>query len=143
VAVCAFDTSRELAREYGMAGPANFHNFLVNTGLKKRGLCHHWTRDLMQRLAALKLRTFDLHWGAARAGTLREHNAVVVTAKGAPFASGLVLDGWRSSGRLFSGAVATDRYPWREDLNDCLCARRTRVTAQPSATSSARARVRG
>lgn len=123
VAVCAFETSRALAREYGMAGPANFHNFLVNTGLKKRGLCHHWTRDLMQRLAALKLGTLDLHWGAARAGTLREHNALVVTAKGAPFATGLVLDGWRRSGRLYLGAVASDRYPWREDLSECLCRR--------------------
>ena len=129
VAVRAHETSRQLGREYGIAGPAQFHNFLVNAGLKKRGLCHHWTRDLIERLRALKLATLDLHWGAARAGTLREHNAVVVTAKGQPFASGVVLDPWRKAGRLFAGPVATDRYPWKEDLSDCFCARRTRTVS--------------
>ena len=131
VATMAHETARALRYEYGIAGPAQFHNVLVNAGVKKRGLCHHWTRDLMQRLAALKLATLDLHWGGARAGTWREHNAVVVTARGAPFASGIVLDPWRHGGRLFSGPVATDRYPWKEDLTDCLCARqRAQIAAR-------------
>jgi hypothetical protein len=120
----AYRSSGSLAREYRVLGPPLFHNFLVNAGVKKRGLCHEWARDLMSDLRALKLRTFDLHWGTARAGTLREHNAVVVTAKRQPFASGIVLDPWRRSGRLFAGPVAGDRYPWKEDLNDCFCARR-------------------
>ena len=125
VSLRAHETSRDLAREYRIAGPAQFHNFLVNAGWKKRGLCHHWTRDLMRRLRTLKLTTMDLHWGGARAGTLREHNAVVITARGEPFASGVVLDSWRNSGRLYSGPVATDRYPWKEDRTECFCARRT------------------
>jgi len=132
VATVAHETARALRREYGVAGPAQFHNVLVNVGAKKRGLCHHWTRDLMQRLHAQQLATLDLHWGQARAGTWREHNAVVVTARGAPFASGVVLDPWRHGGRLFSGRVATDRYPWKEDLVDCLCARRrAQLAARP------------
>ena len=122
-AACAVETSVDLARTYQVAGPPQVHNFLVNIGVKKRGLCHHWARDLIQRLRALKLRSFDLHWGAARAGTLREHNAVILTAKRQPFVSGIVLDPWRHSGRLFSGPVATDRYPWKEDLTDCFCSR--------------------
>jgi hypothetical protein len=126
VALRSHETSRQLAREYQVVGPAQFHNFLVNAGFRKRGLCHHWTRDLIGRLRALKLTTIDLHWAGARAGTLREHNAVVVTAKGQSFASGVVLDAWRKSGRLFFGSVATDRYPWKEDLTDCFCARRAR-----------------
>ena len=126
VASRAYETSQRLARDYGIKGPPQFHNFLVNAGLKERGLCHHWARDLMQQLRALKLTTLDLHWGGARAGTLREHNAVIVTAKGQPFQSGIVLDAWRHSGRLFSGPVAADRYPWKEDLTECFCARSTR-----------------
>ena len=122
-AACAVETSRELARSYRVTGPAQFHNFLVNVGIKKRGLCHHWTRDLIQRLHALKLTSLDLHWGTARAGTLREHNAVVVTAKRQPFASGIVLDPWRRSGRLFAGPVGGDRYPWKEELSECFCRR--------------------
>ena len=135
VAIAAHESSRQLAREYGIGSPAQFHNLLVNAGVRKRGLCHHWARDLMQRLAALKLTTLDLHWGAARAGTWREHNAVVVTAKGKPFATGVVLDPWRRSGRLFAGPVAMDRYPWKEDLADCLCAARKLHTLAPRAPS--------
>ena len=123
IAVRAHSTSRQLRREYRVVGPPKFHNFLVNAGIRKRGLCHQWTRDLMAQLATLDVRTLDLHWGIARGGTLREHNSVVVTAKGQPFATGIVLDAWRWSGRLFSGPVAGDRYPWKEDPADCLCAR--------------------
>ena len=57
----------------------------------------------MNSLATVKPATLDLHWGIARAGTQREHNSVVVTAKGAPFTTGIVLDAWRHSGRLYVG----------------------------------------
>ena len=118
VAQTAFIVSRDLKRKYRAGGPALFNNLLVNAGLKKRGLCHHWTRDLGNQLASLKLRSLQLRWGIARAGTLREHNAVVVTARGQPFERGIVLDAWRQSGRLFWGSVAVDRYPWEEDPQD-------------------------
>ena len=118
LASAAHATSGDLAARYRPVGPPQLHNFLVNAGVKQRGLCHHWARDLGERLAQLKLRTLELRWGIARAGTLREHNAVVVTARGQPFSEGIVLDPWRHSGRLFSAPVATDKYPWREDPND-------------------------
>ena len=111
-------STKHLAREYGAAVSPQFHNFLVNAGLKRRGLCHHWARDLGGRLAALKLRTLVLRWGIARRGTLREHNAVVVTARGQPFERGIVLDAWRHPGRLFSSPVIADKYPWKEDPLD-------------------------
>ena len=111
-----------LRREYRVGGPPQFHNFLVNSGLKQRGLCHHWARDLGARLAALKLRTLVLRWGIARPGTLREHNAVVVTARGQPFERGIVLDAWRHSGRLYFGTLAGDKYPWKEDAAESFIA---------------------
>ena len=139
LATAAFETAARLRREYQVGGPAGFHNFLVNAGVKQRGLCHHWARDLMNSLATVKQATFDLHWGIARRGTLREHNSVVVTAKGAPFATGIVLDAWRHSGRLYAGPVANDRYPWKEDLIDCLCAAaRLRRDANPRPRITAR-----
>lgn len=116
--------ARQLAREYRAVRSPHFHNFLVNAGLKKRGLCHHWTRDLGDHLAALKLRSVVLRWGIAHAGTLREHSAVVVTAAGQPFERGIVLDAWRHSGRLFSGRVAADKYPWKEDPHETFAPRR-------------------
>jgi hypothetical protein len=118
LATRAYSVAARLAREYRAVPSPHLHNFLVNIGAKERGLCHHWTRDLGAQLARLKLRTLELRWGISRAGTLREHNAVVVTARGQRFAEGVVLDPWRYSGRLFSGPVASDKYPWREDRSE-------------------------
>ena len=113
-AACAHDVSLELAREYRVVRPAFLQNLLVNLGLKKRGLCYHWTEDLTGRLEALQLSTLQLRWGIARHHTAREHNSVVVTAVGQPFEEGLVLDPWRRSGRLVWMPVTEDRYPWVE-----------------------------
>ncbi len=108
----AVEESMQLAREYRAAGPPWFHNMMVNSKIKERGLCFHWANDLFARLQPLGLRSLDLHLAVARRATSREHNAVVVTASGQPFESGLVLDAWRRSGVLFSGPVVGDKYPW-------------------------------
>jgi len=96
-----------------MSRPAVLHNLLVNTGLRERGLCWHWTQDLLAHLRSLPLPHYQLHWGIAHRGELfREHNSVVVTARGADFATGLVLDPWREAGELLWVAVADDSYAW-------------------------------
>lgn len=118
VAVCAHNTVRQLKIDYSVTGPPLFHNFLINVGIKQRGFCYQWATDLMRRLDALPMKTIQLHWGVAHRGGLREHNCVVVTATHQAFAQGLVLDGWRYGGRLYFGPVATDRYPWKEELWD-------------------------
>lgn len=118
LAACAIENTGELAKEYRVVRPALFHNFLVNVRLKKRGLCYHWAEDLLARFQTLQLATLEPRWGIARAGTAREHNAVVITARGQPFEQGIVFDAWRNSGRLVWAPVAGDRYPWEEgELN--------------------------
>lgn len=113
LAVAAHTASRRLAAAYRVAPPARWHNLLVQVGARERGLCYHWTEDLLRHLKALGLRTLELHWGVAHRGSdLREHNSVVVTAAGGPFAEGLVLDPWREAGRLVWVRVREDRYPW-------------------------------
>ena len=108
--------SMDLARQYRLVKPPLIHNILVNIGFKDRGLCTHWTEDLIKHLAALELQTFHLHWGLAnRKRTFHiQHSSVVVTAVGQPFEKGIVLDPWRNSGRLYWGPVKTDRYPWEK-----------------------------
>jgi hypothetical protein len=117
LAQCAYVTSRQLAREYRVVFPPALNNILINTGGRKRGLCYHWTEDLMLQLDALKLETLELHWGEAFARTFSENNGVVVTAKGQPFGQGIVLDAWRYQGRLYWGPVRKDPegYPWKEN----------------------------
>ena len=114
VAETAVRESAVLAEEYQLVRPAVAHNLLIALGLKDRGLCYHWTEDLMKRLQALDLKSFQLYWGVAHRGSeLREHNCVVVTARGQSFFKGIVLDPWRNSGNLFWARVTKDDYPWK------------------------------
>jgi len=114
VAETAVRESAVLAEEYQLVRPAVAHNLLVALGIKDRGLCYHWTEDLMKRLQALDLKSLQLYWGVAYRGSeLREHNCVVVSARGQDFFKGLLLDPWRNSGNLFWARVTQDSYPWK------------------------------
>ena len=115
VAETAITYSNQLAEDYQLVRPAVLHNVLIRVGLKDRGLCYHWTEDLLNQLQSLELRTYQLHWGVAHRGSeLREHNSVVITARGQAFEKGMVLDPWRNSGDLYWALIKTDRYPWQE-----------------------------
>ena len=115
VAETAVTYADDLIAEYNLVRPAVLHNVLVRMGVKDRGLCYHWTEDLMKRLQSLELETFQLYWGVAYRGSdLREHNTVVITAKGQAFEQGMVLDAWRNSGDLYWTLVEKDSYPWEE-----------------------------
>lgn len=115
LAQVALEYPMRLASDYQLTQPAITHNVLVNLGMRPRGLCIHWTEDMLYELATLNLQTLDLYWGVAYpTNPFRlEHSSPVVTAKGQPFDSGLLLDAWRNSGELYFGPVADDpRYQW-------------------------------
>jgi len=112
----ALNFSRQLAQDYEVTGSPLFHNLMVNLGLKDRGLCVHWTHDLMARLQQEQFRSLDLHWGVANyESTFRiEHSTVIVSAHGDSLQQGLVLDGWRHAGELYWAPANDDPgYPWR------------------------------
>src|ERR1043166_6623888 len=116
LSLTAHTTARKLAREYRVVLNPEFTVFLVNVGLRKRGSCGHWTRDIGERLKELRLKTLVLHWGAYEPGRSGESNCVVVTARNQPFQQGVVIDGWRRNGRLFWCKVPKDdEYKWTED----------------------------
>lgn len=110
-----------LAESYDMVRPIELHNMLVNVGLRKRGLCYQCAEDMYVKVRSLNLKTIDLHWGCADHGDLwLEHSSVIVTARGRPFAEGMVLDPWRFEGRLRWALVAEDRYPWEKRFKPSL-----------------------
>src|SRR5438132_10449779 len=115
LAECAYATVARLRQEYRMFGTPIFNNFLVYHGLKKRGYCYQWTEDLLLALDTLKLKTFELHWGEAHAGTWMENNCVVVTAKAQPFDRGMILDCWRHFGHLRWNLVPSDEDRYYEN----------------------------
>lgn len=59
---------KTLATQYGLVYPPTFHNFLINTGIKDRGLCYQWSEDMIAHLKSLRLHSFDLRWGVANKG---------------------------------------------------------------------------
>jgi hypothetical protein len=119
VAECAYNTGRDLKREWKVVWPPGLQNFLVNTGRRKGGLCFQFATELLIRLNRLKLETIDLHWAEAFPRTASEHNVIVVTAKGQPFEQGIILDNWRYGGRLVWGPVTEDpHYQWKENKQE-------------------------
>ena len=138
VARCAYNTGRELQREWRVAWPPGLHNFLVNTGARKGGLCYQWANELLLRLDALKLQTIELHWAESFVGTMSEHNVIVVTAPGQPFERGILLDNWRYGGRLVWGPVSADpHYRWKENKPELLRRLRQNRPAQRGARPDA------
>ena len=108
--------SRELARLYEVENSPIVHNLLVNLGIKQRGLCKHWTADLLKRLQQERFRSLDLHWAVGNFDTAftLEHSTVVVSAHGERIARGLVLDPWRHSGELYWAPTLQDPgYDWK------------------------------
>ncbi|MDD1749287.1 MAG: hypothetical protein LUO89_05360 [Methanothrix sp.] len=117
LAETAISYSLELAGKYHMLRPPILHNLLVNLGLRERGLCIHWTEDLLNRLSGLGMKSLELHWGIANHDVLLrlEHSSVIITACGQSFEEGLVLDPWRHSGELYWTRVKDDSYPWKPE----------------------------
>lgn len=107
----------DLSIEYDVAFSALVHNTLINMGIKKKGFCYHYVNDLRNALKKYGWRHYDLHWGEAWGQSYFENNALIVTAKGADFKTGIAIDAWRSAGMPFWTRVAGDRYPWKEIFN--------------------------
>ena len=115
----AYNTGKDMAREWRVAPLPGIQNFLVNIGARKGGLCFQWAHALLLRLNELKLKTIELHWAESYERTASEHNVIVVTAIGQPFAEGIILDNWRYAGRLVWGGVVTDpEYEWKENKTE-------------------------
>ncbi len=105
----AITQGRALANQYHLVSPPLYHNFLVNSGLRKRGLCFHFVEDLMKEINKRGFSSFDFRWGRANGDKLNEHNVIVVLGdKEQNFNNGIILDAWRNSGELYFCKVKDD-----------------------------------
>ena len=110
LATLAITYPRVLAKKYKLVSPPLYQNFLVNIGLRKRGLCYQWVEDLYKEIKTRDFKTFDFKWGQANANKLNEHNVLVVVKKGSnDFENGIILDAWRNSGEMFFKKVKDDK----------------------------------
>ncbi|MFZ5963409.1 hypothetical protein ACOXXX_10695 [Thalassococcus sp. BH17M4-6] len=112
----AVEYPRRLMVEYQITDPPLRHNMKVNAGLKPRGLCWHWARDLGARMEQEDFQSLDiLHAIANYKVPFRiEHSSIIIAARGDDIYDGLVLDPWRYGGTLYYGPTLQDElYPWR------------------------------
>lgn len=103
-----------LKEKYKLVTPPLYHNFLVNIGVKERGLCWHFAYDMLSHAQGLNLKSFDYYIGGANINDYwEEHNTLIVTCKGCKFSRGIVLDPWRNSGDLYYSKLINDiKYNW-------------------------------
>ena len=112
----AYRHTHDLALEYQITDPPIVHNTKVNMGLKPRGLCWHWARDMEDRLKAEDFQTLDLHRAVANSDNAfrLEHSTAIISARGDAYDEGIVLDPWRKGGRLTWAGVREDAsYDWQ------------------------------
>ena len=128
----AYTLGRDLKREWRVAWPPGYHNYLVHRGARKGGLCFQWAERLLLRLAEEKWETLEFHWAESFETTASEHNVIVVTAKGQHFSHGILLDNWRYGGRLVWGPIIEDpHYQWTENKAQYLHVLNKRAPAAP------------
>ena len=109
-----FHKTQKLTEEFELTSPPVFHNFLVNVGVREKGLCYHWSDALYDYLSRKQYAFFEFHLVGANIGEyFYEHNALVVVAKGGTVEEGIIIDPWRDSGELYFSKVKDDSgYQW-------------------------------
>jgi hypothetical protein len=115
-----FEQVKRLTEEFELTSPPLWHNFLVNLGIKKRGLCYHWSDSLYIYLHQKNYKNFDFYLIGSNIGEyFSEHNALLVVKKNAlSIRNGIVIDPWRESGELYFSKLEEDKkYDWRHRKN--------------------------
>jgi hypothetical protein len=107
--------SETLNREFDRSASPWLHNFLVNVGVKQKGLCYHFSDGLYRYLTQREYPHFAFHLVGANIGAYwKEHNALVITAKGQDVEEGIIVDPWRKTGSVFVSKLKDDRaYVWK------------------------------
>ena len=126
LAKAIYRKTNELDRSYELVYPPQFHNFLVNVGLRQKGLCYHFSDALYLHLKSQNYPSFDFHLVGANIGEYwSEHNALVVVSKACRsekriLEKGILIDAWRNSGVIYYTTPLEDTsYQWEHRSLRC------------------------
>lgn len=129
-----------LKDRYQITDPPLVHNSKVNAGEKPRGLCYHWAEDMQRLLEAEGFATLEVQRAIANADRLFwiEHSSAVLTARGAPMETGIIIDPWRQGGTLFWSPVRSDpKYVWEPRLKVLAARGQVRYVQRPAGSRAA------
>ena len=109
-----FQKANSLTKEFDLTSPPLWHNFLVNIGLRKKGLCFDWSDALYLYLNKKNYPHYTFHLVGANIGEyFSEHNALAIVPKGMNIQEGILIDPWRDSGKVYFSKVKDDKaYRW-------------------------------
>lgn len=106
-----FEETARLRKMFQRTTSPLWHNVLVNTGIREKGLCYHWSDALYLALKKKPYNYFDFHLLVADRGEyFFEHNVLVVSVKGGRAEEGIIIDPWRQRGSLYVSKVKEDVY---------------------------------
>ena len=110
-----FQETGKLRKKFNPTSQAHFNNFLINAGVKEKGLCYEWSDALYLHFSKKEYAHFEFHLLVSNKGEyFYEHNVMVVVAKGGEVLEGIVIDPWRNSGELYFSKVSEDKkYRWK------------------------------
>ncbi len=107
--------AKKIKKEYNLTSYPNWNNFLINIGLKKRGLCWQLAYDLLNFLKP-KYKDIDYYIAGANINSyFKEHNVLVLTCKKCKFNDGLLIDLWRNGGEVYFSTLDDDKdFTWKQ-----------------------------
>jgi len=110
-----FLETRKLTQKFKPVSEPHVNNFLINTGLKKKGLCYEWSDALYLHFKQAQYPDFEFHLLVANKGEyFFEHNVMTVAAKGGSVMAGVIIDPWRKPGEIYFAKVKEDsQYRWK------------------------------
>ena len=119
-----FIETKRLSKEFELTSPPYWHNFLVNVGVREKGLCYHWSDALYVYVSKRDYSSFSFHLMGANIGEYWfEHNVLMVVGKESKIQKniiqeGIIIDPWRNSGKLYFSKVKDDTdYVWQHRMH--------------------------
>ena len=109
-----FQQTDQLRKQFNPVSEPHVNNFLVNIGLKEKGLCYEWSDPLYIYFRRKSYRYFSFHLLVANRGKyFQEHNVLAVTSKKDDIPNAVIIDPWREPGTVYFSKVKDDKkYVW-------------------------------
>lgn len=117
ISTALIETAAANKKKYGIIFHRWLHNAMINGGMRERGLCYHWADDMYDVIKKENPKTLAFCKVVGYNGELyREHHGVSLYAKGGSWEDGIIIDGWRKTGRLHFSPLKSDIYPWKFEM---------------------------
>ena len=113
-----FQQTDQLRVQFNPVSEPHINNFLVNIGLKEKGLCYEWSDPLYLYFKRKTYPYFSFHLLVSNRGKyFQEHNVLAVSAKEGNVEESVIIDPWREPRTLYFLKVKDDReYAWKHRI---------------------------